>query len=279
MRKILRNTDEVIHVFAQRTQNEGSNQSRNIFFYGDKIYSYGYHYLLGEFLDDKTILINDRGYSRTTGKHISALKYATNHYKQFFATSCDIDLVYNKVITLVEKIEASRKRAKKIEYINEVVYLADRITSFYKYCQDKDAMQGDRYKSVMRYAKIVQDDTLLIDLEHNIKAYKKEARLANKARIKTRIAKFYEGSINYINEIPHALLRLSKEGDTIETSRGANVPLNEARVLYHRINTGKCIKGFKIGYYTTIGIKDDTIKIGCHDIKLDEVHRLGDVLS
>ena len=64
MKKIFKNTDEVIHVFAQRSQNEGSNQSRSIFFYGDKIYSYGHHYLLGEFIDLDTILINDKGYSR-----------------------------------------------------------------------------------------------------------------------------------------------------------------------------------------------------------------------
>ena len=107
---------------------------------------------------------------------------------------------------------------------------------------------------------------------------KKEAQRLNRARTQEQITKFYEGSINYLSNIPHALLRLSKEGNTIETSRGANVPLNEAKILYHRINTGKDIKGFKIGHYTTKGIKDDIIKIGCHDIRLDEVNKLKNVL-
>jgi len=279
MKKVFKNTDEVIHVFAQRTQYEGQNQSRSIFFYGDKIYSYGHHYLLGQFIDEKTIIINDRGYSRTTQKHIGKLSYATNHYRQFFATECNVDLVYDEVNILLKKIEASRKPQTKQRYINRVVYLADKMAQFHTSNQDIQTIEGDKYQSIIKYAKIVQDETLLIDLECDLNEAKKQARRFNKEKTQEQITKFYEGSINYLSNIPHALLRLSKEGNTIETSRGANVPLNEAKILYHRINTGKCIKGFKIGHYTTIGIKDNTIKIGCHDIKLDEVNKLKAVLS
>ena len=278
MKKIFKNTDEVIHVFAQRSQNEGSNQSRSIFFYGDKIYSYGHHYLLGEFIDLDTILINDKGYSRTTEKHISKLTYATNQYKQFFVTRSNIDLVYNEVNTLLKKIEASRKAQTKRSYINRIISLEYGLTSYLKYIKDKETLKSDKYKSIVKYAKIVQDDNLLIDLEHDLNKAKKEAQRFNREKTQKAINDFYQGSIKYLNNIPYALLRLSKEGDTIETSRGAKVPLNEAKILYHRINTGKSINGFKIGYYTTIGIKDDIIKIGCHDIRLDEVNKLKNVL-
>lgn len=283
MKKVFRNTDEVIHVFAQRTQYEGRNQSGNIFFYRDKIYSYGHHYLLGQFLDDKTILINDRGYSRTTSKHISKLSYATSQYRRFYLTEVDVDLVYKQVNDLLKKIEGARKPQTKQAYINEVSYLAHRMKQYHTFL-NMSKIKGDedrtnKYNSILNYAKIVKDETLLIDLERELNFVKRQTRHFNKHKAQEQITKFYEGSINYLNNIPHALLRLSKEGDTIETSRGANVPLNQAKILYHRIKAGKCIKGFKIGYYTTIGIKDDTIKIGCHDIKLDEVHKLSDVLS
>jgi hypothetical protein len=279
MKKVFKNTDEVIHVFAQRTQYEGRNQSGNVFFYGDKIYSYGHHYLLGQFIDDNTILINDRGYSRTTQKHISALSYATNHYKQFFATQSDVELVYNEVNKLLKKIEGARKPQTKEGYINSVVYLAHKLNEYHQFNKDTQTIEGDKFKSVMRYAEIVKDETQLFGLERVLNFAKRQTRQFNKHKAQEQITKFYEGAINYLNNIPHALLRLSKEGDTIETSRGASVPLNEAKILYHRIKAGKCIKGFKIGYYTTIGIKDDTIKIGCHDIKLDEVHKLSEVLN
>ena len=279
MKKVLRNTDEVIHIFAQRTQKEGRNQSSSIFFFKDKIYSYGYHYLLGEFIDDKAIYINDKGYSRTTQKHIGKLSYATNHYMQFFATECNVDLVYDEVMNLLWKIEASRKPQTKQRYINRVVYLADKMTQCHTYNQNTETIEGDKFKSIIKYAKIVKDETQLIDLECDLNEAKKEAQRLKRARTQEQITKFYEGEINYLSSVPHALLRLSKDGDTIETSRGANVPLNEAKILYHRINTGKCIKGFKIGHYTAIGIKDNTIKIGCHDIKLDEVNKLKSILS
>ena len=283
MKRVFKNTDEVIHVFAQRTQAEGCNQSRNVFFEGDKIYSYGYHYLLGQFIDDNTILINDRGYSRTTQKHISALSYATNQYRRFYLTEVDVDLVYEQVNDLLKKIEGARKPHTKQGYINEVSYLAHRMKQYHTFL-NMSKIKGDedrtnKYNSILNYAKIVKDETLLIDLEKVLNFTKRETRRFNKAKAQEQIVKFYEGAISYLNNVPHALLRLSKEGDAIETSRGANVPLNEAKILYHRIKAGKCIKGFKIGYYTTIGIKDDIIKIGCHDIKLDEVHKLSHTLN
>ena len=79
MKKVFSSNYEVIHTFAQRTHPEGRNSSSSVFFEGDKIYSYGYHYLLGEFLDTNTILINDKGYGNSTSKHISILMGATSH--------------------------------------------------------------------------------------------------------------------------------------------------------------------------------------------------------
>ena len=60
MKRVFTNSYDVIHLYAQRSQDEG--RCSNVFFYGDKIYSYGHHYLLGEFIDDgKAIIINDEG--------------------------------------------------------------------------------------------------------------------------------------------------------------------------------------------------------------------------
>ena len=90
MKKVFQNTSEVVHVFAQQSQSQGCNQSRSIYFYDNKIYSYGSHYLLGEFINDETIIINDFGYSVTTSKHINELTNATSQYNQFLTSSIDI---------------------------------------------------------------------------------------------------------------------------------------------------------------------------------------------
>ena len=57
MKKVFRSSDEAIHIFAQQSQSEG--RYKNVFFKDTKIYSYGYHYLLGEFIDKNTIEGND----------------------------------------------------------------------------------------------------------------------------------------------------------------------------------------------------------------------------
>ena len=90
MKTVFTNTD-TIHTFAQQTQYEGRNSTNTIFFEGNKIYSYGYHYLLGEFLDRNTILINDTGYSMTTSQHIGLLMGATSQYKQYYKTRVDFN--------------------------------------------------------------------------------------------------------------------------------------------------------------------------------------------
>ena len=61
MRTAYNNSHDVIHLFAQQTQPHA--RSTNVFFYDNKIYSYGYHYLLAYFIENKkgqkSILIDD----------------------------------------------------------------------------------------------------------------------------------------------------------------------------------------------------------------------------
>ena len=61
----------------------------------------------------------------------------------------------------------------------------------------------------------------------------------------------------------------------IETSGGVKIEVKKAKVLYKLIEAGKDIKGLKIDYYTVIGIKDNILKIGCHNIPLKEVNTIG----
>lgn len=278
MKTVFKNTDETIHIFAQQVQQEGKNKSRIVFFEGKKIYSYGYHYLLGEFIDNNTILINDKGYSVTTSKHINSLIHATQQYKQFYITRVDIDIVHETFNTLLKKITRARKTSTKNKYIREALSLEVSLVEYHKYINNKEALKNTKYKSVLKYAKVLQDETQLIDLEYSIKEADKKAREFKKAKTQEQIKKFYKGSINYINNLNKELLRVSKNKDSIETSRGANVPLKEAKILYNRIINNKDIKGLKIGYYTIIGIKDNILKIGCHNIELKEVHKLKEAL-
>lgn len=115
MKKVFGSINEVCHIFAQRVQTSG--RSGNVFFKDDIIYSYGYHYELAKFFNGKNneiaILINDRGYSNTTSKHISYITQATRHYKQFFVTETNGKDVLDQLEQLAKKL----KKPVNLKYI------------------------------------------------------------------------------------------------------------------------------------------------------------------
>ena len=130
MKTVFNSTSEVCHVFAQRVQTEG--RAGNVFFEGNVIYSYGYHYELARFFQNENnetaILINDRGYSVSTSKHIGLVRAATSHFTQFNFTETDGKTVLSELESLVKKMI----RARKPEiYINQANNLLD---SYIEYC-------------------------------------------------------------------------------------------------------------------------------------------------
>lgn len=85
MKRVFSNASDVIHLWAQQTQDEA--RCGNVFFEGAVIYSYGRHYPLGLIEEnkkgEKCAIINAAGYSVTTSKQIGWARYAVNHYKTF----------------------------------------------------------------------------------------------------------------------------------------------------------------------------------------------------
>lgn len=272
MRKVLRNTNEVIHVFAQQTQSEGRNQSGNIFFEGTKIYSYGYHYLLGEFIDKETILINDKGYSNTTAKHINYLSGATSHKRKFFKTRCELEFVHPTIKDYLQKLPRATKN--KGYYLREIFSLYKSFNEYLEYTKTKTKVS--KIKEYREIKKIVQrletnkDQILLEVAEQNKKRYQRQQE-----KQKEQIQEFRIYDRNYLHNLPQSLLRLSLDKASVETSGGVRIEVKKAKVLYKLIEAGKDINGFKLDYYTVIGIKDNILKIGCHNIPLKEVETIG----
>jgi hypothetical protein len=70
------------------------------------------------------------------------------------------------------------------------------------------------------------------------------------------------------------ILRISKDGNFIETSQGAKVSVDAAKVLYLMIQAKRDIKGHNIDGYTVISI-NGVLTIGCHKIDMKYVHKIG----
>lgn len=272
MRKVLRNTDEVIHVFAQQTQSEGRNQSGSIFFNFAKIYSYGHHYLLGEFIDKETILINDKGYSHTTSKHINSLSGATSHKRQFFKTRCELEYVHLTIKDYLQKLPRATKN--KGYYLRSILSLYKSLNEYLEYTKTKTKVSKIKeYKEIKRIVQRLEldkDKILLEVAEQNKKRYQRQQE-----KQKEQIQDFRIHEKNYLHNLPQSLLRLSLDKTNVETSKGVKIDVKKAKVLYKLIEAGKDINGFKLDYYTVIGIKDNILKIGCHNIPLQEVNTIG----
>ena len=185
MKTVFSNAQDCVHAYAQRQQSRG--RSSNIFFENDKIYSYGYHYLLGEFIDDNTILINDKGYSSTTNKHIGYVRWGTRQYKQFFTTRCDIILVHRQVLNLKDKLATARKPEN---YINSILSLFDSLNEFIQYTKSKHIPKDVRYKEIKKIVKAIQDQPQ--EYKQTLAEAKKKQEQAKKRREQKQIKEQYK---------------------------------------------------------------------------------------
>lgn len=271
MKTVFSNNDAVIHAFAQQSQYEGRTSNNNLYFYGTKLYSYGSHYLLAEFLTDSIVLINDDGYSNSTAKHINKAYHALRQYTIISKSSHNIDNVLNTLKELKRKL----MKAKKPQiYISEALELIEAYFNAQKAFSTFDSKE--KLKELKDLSKVFKKDTN--DLKEAIKEHKKSIAKQKKEAF-SNFEKAFR-TFEPFERFKHSansefdLLRTSINGETIETSQNVIIPLKDAKLLYIALKNGKDIKGEKISHYLIRDIKDDVIKIGCHNIKIKEVERL-----
>ena len=274
MRTVFSSNSDLVHVWAQRTHLDGHVRSGNLFFRGDKIYSYGSHYLLGEFISNENnevaVIINTDYYSSTTAKHSSLAWGATTHYTQFEKKYTD----EKSVINLLNELETKLLRARKpLIYISEANMVIDNHLEYLEFMHGEGVLSESVQKA---YAPFQLDDEELKAFQDKDSERRKKEAQRQKEKLEFDIRAFMNYELNYLNSyrVSEAYVRVSKCGNYVETSKGVSVPVREAKILYNKIVRGEDIKGFKIDHYTVISI-NGTLKIGCHDINLKNMHEVG----
>lgn len=280
MRTAYNNSHDVIHLFAQQTQPHG--RSTNVFFYNDKIYSYGYHYLLASFTENKkgqkAILINDSGYSRTTGEHISTMIQASRQYKQFFKTHIDKNIILQTLEDLKKKII---KAKKPFLYSDQAQHIEKKYLEFCDFMQQK--IDKDLKKSFLFFHNKTEEMVAIYAKE--IEKAEKARIKAEKARIKAEQIKDAENLDKFMNyEIEYCrfysgedFIRISQDGQFIETSQNVKIPIEIAKNLYKMIQSGIDIRGYKIEDFTVISL-NGVLQIGCHRINTKNTHEIGQTI-
>lgn len=276
MKKVFSTNLDTIHTFAQQTHPEGRNKSRSTFFEGNKIYSYGYHYLLGEFIDKDTIMINDKGYSRSTGEHISILIGATRQYKQYYKTTTDIEYIYSHVFNeLRPKLAKARKPQM---YINEIYSYWYPLNAYLTERKLKTKANKDpKYKELKKFVDSLQTQTIIQDIREWTKKEKQKKQEREKRELKQKLQKFREYETDYFRIGGNDFLRLSKCAQYIETSQGVKIDIQEAKRYLKLLKTGTQMRGQKIGHYTTISF-DKLLRIGCHNISKEQIQYISNLI-
>lgn len=289
MKKVFSSHSAVCHKFNEQTQTEG--RAGNIFFNTDTIYSYGYHYVLGQFITPEIIVINNTGYSNSTSKHTGILASATRDKKQIFTMRAEPKRVAEQINSAFAKLAHARKPQK---YIGEIIYLYEafksscnllggvlkenRINGAYSVSPiDEPNGYINQIEAIYKGLNTPEQAEQLAQIKANdirLRKYRAEKRKAEKAE---RIEKFYNYETNYISGLECDLLRVSKCGAFVETSQRVLIPMQEAQRYYKLLKSGANMRGEKIAQYITKSF-NDTLNIGCHKIEKQEAGRIGELI-
>ncbi len=278
MRKVLRNHDEVCHVWAQQTQAEG--KAGNIFFDGPRIYSYGRHFEAARFVDIETVLVNADNYSVSTARHLSLIRQAVRHKQVFTVPTMDDHRV--NVVYLIDQAQAhfdkAKRARKRAEW--EIGYGRETVESTRAYITKFRVQVPDSHVEV--WQALHTDTYLTIEVQATLLAKARAAQAAEREEQKRRreveaqrqaeqLAKWVAGDAAWGR---FSEMRLRVKDEHVETTHGARVPVIEARKLYRALKAGVDVTGQQVGYYRVTCVTESELVVGCHRIPLSEVERI-----
>jgi hypothetical protein len=267
MKKVVSSHD-VAHLFNGQHQTEATTQTRNFYFNGTRIYSYGSHFCIAKFVDHNTLLFTERGYSNSTAKHIRITASATSNRDKIYCAYPDrsheanFDFWINNAERIGQNLLKARKPAKYISELNSIQYRAEKYASYFnieipfRLKNILDVTNADQY---MAHASSVA--------EFNKQEERRKAREQAKAHAKQLKdwRAFKVSSIYGRNEYDY--LRIS--GTDFETSQRVKIPVSIGLRLYKTIRTLKAGEPF-LSYYVQ-EITSTFIQIGCHKIAFKEI--------
>lgn len=296
------NSSEVAHLWAHKAQSEARNATGSVFFRDSTIYSYGEHFPIARHVTNSAgaaaVLFTTRDYSVTTSGHKSMVWSACHHLKPFHVANVFANI----------KAEHEGNLADYAKRISEALLKAAR-ARVNKEWDHKHALElreeAIRYAKFFRipYAKTLPTVPALDSAAlQAIKDAENKRQAAERARVLAenreaieawRNHNYSRGSlpVSSTTALPHGLpdmLRVSKDGQSIETSRGVSFPISHAkrglalvRAVLERgetwhTNGHTC----QLGHYRIDSIQPDgTVKAGCHTVKWSEIERVAPAID
>lgn len=269
---------QVAHLWAQRLG--GSKKGGNLYFEGDTIYSYGAHYPAARFYDrgaKSCVLLNERRYSSTTSRHMSHVSRALDYSR----------LAFTAYVPHVEAGNDSAKHLENLKYIiDQAVLILKKCDKTRKHLTKNFAEFEALRKTVILYGRFfkiklpcdlpVVTDAQRKEFEKRIRAEAESLALA-KQKAADKEAELLKKWINdplQRGTFFNSPVKLRINGDQIETSHGAKVPLKEGIAAAKAFLEGKLVVDGRLGAFTINEVSHEYVKIGCHVIQRAEIERL-----
>jgi hypothetical protein len=276
MKKVFSSHASLAHAWANQTHEIGKASA--MFFDGPVIYSYGYHYEIARFIQapngENVVFINSNGYSNSTGKHTNHVANAIpKNIKKYFIPfhrsggyyQRDNKLTIENLPAIIENMAINCKNL----YFDQIkartnTYYFDRANSLYNKILDicllfnlqAPNMPDNYIEAENKYNFLINTQTQ----RENIKAAK-ELEKSRELLIKWQKHEFNGQLYN----IP-VHLRISKDGQFIETTKGAKVDYVKGLELFNRLVNKENVSGHKIDGFTVLENNSEALTIGCHVI-------------
>jgi hypothetical protein len=286
--KTVFNNDQLAHVFIAQSQPEGRNPGSSMYFHGEKIYSYGSHYLLAQIYKAKgkrVVLLNSDRYSNATAKHRSAVSRAARDNLKLYSVSdpsnprasakdwqAELGEEYFKEFSAIKpsRYSSAKSFEGSVQEYNDFCDLFDLKTLKIKFTALHRTLLEEKYQ-LLKYRESLRNTPEALAK----KEAEREKREEREARL--RVAKQSEaiqiwkngGSLRSdIQSLRPQLIRV--KGSSVETSGGASVPLDQALTLLSKVKRGVVKEGERIGHFTFNSIENGCVRIGCHTIDINE---------
>lgn len=291
MRTVFTNA-ELPHVFAHKRQAEG--RANSMFFDGDLFFSYGRHYCVARHLPDGYVAINLATSSPTTNRHKSDVSWAVNHLKRIEVFQPQglpaLQETRNEVELLLQEAAKAKPDGRRPYWLGRAKTVTDDYNTF---C-DLLGRPQDKIEPVEA------SPETLAQIKASIAHVRKQERARQKLReeqlAESKAKQIADWRAGLINHAPHGaatMLRLGYfEGgkfgvshQTVETSRGACIPVDDAKRLWPvilRVMDGE--RDYEVGmdlggYKLTKVCRSGDIVVGCHTIPWGEIQQIAESLG
>jgi len=296
------NNSQVAHIWAN--QSKTIAKGSNFFFNNESIYSYGYHFEVARLVQtekkNKTIaLLEPRTYSNSTNRHQSLARNAVHGLYESFdfqlwnrdLTHKDFLEAFNRFETLVIDSLKKSKRARKytdwhirnavnaVEQWNKLKAYFPTLTKGIKKLKTLDQEQIDKLVESEKKKKAIEakknkafiDKQIKMWLNHDINSLPHDSKTMIRQKVKRVITE--SGNAPEIRLL-----------DEIETSRGASVPLDHAKLFFNAIKRfekrpNDCNSRFRVGHFTLDKLTEKGAKIGCHLLEWKEINRFAKTMN